>query len=276
MHLEKSRFAPRPSFRNACLIVLGTLAVPGAATAQERQITVAPGDTLRGIAMRELGDVGQWRAICDLNSAVIGADCDRILTGSQLRLPGVAGAAAPAPVAVPVTPVPAPAEIPAPAPAAAPEQLTESPPFALDLRMPDDVAALQSGDDTAYLTTATSDGVRLSGHQAEKPSPGGLTGGMIFVIDAQTEVLFSGQPVRVDFVLIADQAGSVEAAYSTADVGNSGWRTLALQPGLNEVSFDYDVPVMNNGNRDYIGLLPDPEGTGQTVIVQSVTVNLRD
>jgi hypothetical protein len=47
--------------------------------------TVQPGDTLFGIAQR-FGVNGGWRALCEMNRAVIGPDCARIKAGQVLRL----------------------------------------------------------------------------------------------------------------------------------------------------------------------------------------------
>lgn len=49
----------------------------------QQQYTVQPGDSLSQIAARELGNVGAWRQLCDINNL---ADCDRILAGQVLRL----------------------------------------------------------------------------------------------------------------------------------------------------------------------------------------------
>lgn len=49
----------------------------------QTQYTVQSGDSLGQIAMRELGDPGAWRDLCEINNL---ADCDRILTGQVLQL----------------------------------------------------------------------------------------------------------------------------------------------------------------------------------------------
>jgi LysM repeat protein len=50
----------------------------------QQQYTVQPGDSLGQIAIRELGDSGAWRDMCEINFL---ANCDRILTGQVLQLP---------------------------------------------------------------------------------------------------------------------------------------------------------------------------------------------
>ena len=49
--------------------------------------TVAPGDSLRSIALRLYGDSEQWVRIYDANRAAIGADPDAIVVGARLRIP---------------------------------------------------------------------------------------------------------------------------------------------------------------------------------------------
>jgi hypothetical protein len=41
-------------------------------------------------------------------------------------------------------------------------------------------------------------------------------------------------------------------------------------------SFEYQVPAMNNGNGDYLGIDPDPEGAGQSVTVAAILLEVID
>jgi nucleoid-associated protein YgaU len=67
---------------------------PSGAAPAARRYTVREGDTLTGIASRELGGVGRMDEILDLNR---GLDPDRVLVGQVLLLPAPApGAAVPA------------------------------------------------------------------------------------------------------------------------------------------------------------------------------------
>jgi LysM repeat protein len=66
-------------------IVRAQPAQPGAA-ASGRVYTVRPGDTLSGIAQRELGAASRWTEIADLNGIPRGAERN-IQPGQQLRLP---------------------------------------------------------------------------------------------------------------------------------------------------------------------------------------------
>jgi len=64
------------------------LALPGATPTQPppRLYTVRSGDTLSGIAQKQLGDANRWREIFKLNGDVI-SDPDRISPGQVLVLP---------------------------------------------------------------------------------------------------------------------------------------------------------------------------------------------
>ncbi|MER7173241.1 LysM peptidoglycan-binding domain-containing protein [Streptomyces mesophilus] len=45
------------------------------------------GDSLSAIAEHELGDMGRWRELYELNKQTIGADPDMIQPGMELKLP---------------------------------------------------------------------------------------------------------------------------------------------------------------------------------------------
>jgi hypothetical protein len=80
------------------------------------------------------------------------------------------------------------------------------------------------------------------------------TGGVSIRVPVEVEARASGGSVRVVVRAYAQQGGSsFGVAYSTNDVGNSGW----LQFPLTEIPTDYvlvyAVPRMNGGNGDYLG-----------------------
>jgi len=65
----------------------------------------------------------------------------------------------------------------------------------------------------------------------------------------------SGSLIRVTVRASAPEAGAqLGIAYSTADVGNSGWRQFELTTQPADYTFEYDVPVMNGGNGDFVGV----------------------
>lgn len=68
--------------------------------------------------------------------------------------------------------------------------------------------------------------------------------------------------------------GIVAVAYSTNDLGNSGWRTFALTREPTAHGFDYTVPPLVNGNGDFVGIDPDPEGAGHAVTIHAIHLEI--
>ena len=99
--------------------------------------------------------------------------------------------------------------------------------------------------------------------ETPKRYPRDATGGYSIRVSDQTELAASGKPVRVLVVARAAEAASssrLAVAYSTNEVGNSGWRWFPVGQEWAELEMDYDVPPMKNGRGDFIGLLPDKQG----------------
>ncbi|MDR7254959.1 nucleoid-associated protein YgaU [Nocardioides sp. BE266] len=65
--------------------------VPG--NSPETEHTVAPTETLSGIALETTGDADNWPALYEANQDVIGSDPNVILPGQELVLPGTGGTA---------------------------------------------------------------------------------------------------------------------------------------------------------------------------------------
>lgn len=107
--------------------------------------------------------------------------------------------------------------------------------------------------------------LKLSGGNPDALAAG-RTGGYSVPVPRATEVAASGARVRVS-VLARAAKGQAEAefllAYSTNEVGNSGWRKFAVGPDFDRRGFEWDVPVMIKGFGDYVGILPaEPGGAG--------------
>lgn len=108
--------------------------------------------------------------------------------------------------------------------------------------------------------------VRLSGVQSNSPSYG--KPGFHLTLPKAFEQAASGQTVRVTVAArrAPDASGkSFAIAYSTNDVGKSGWQRFDLTDQFASYSFTYQVPVMKAGNDDYIGILPDDGGAVEVI-----------
>jgi len=144
-----------PLRKSIAVLIFSLLSVP---LALGQTVTVQPGDTLSGIAKRELGSARRWQELCKLNHKVV-KDCDLVVVGTKLHLPAEAAPAAKSapPKAAPAKPAPAevaptettpaeepaakPEEAPAPAAVAPPEQQASEPPAAAETPKPSEPAA---------------------------------------------------------------------------------------------------------------------------------------
>ena len=120
------------------------------------------------------------------------------------------------------------------------------------------------------------DYVRVADGAADAPAIGHTAGYSIRLPDA-LESAASGRPISVKVIVRAAQ-GSDNAkfalAYSTNDVGNSGWRKLEALPEWSVCAIEYNVPVMKNGNGDFVGILPDVRGRpGVEVCFLAIHIN---
>ncbi len=87
--------------------------------------------------------------------------------------------------------------------------------------------------------------------------PHGRTGGYCLRLPDEFEKAASGAIVRVSVEARASSGvrrAGLAVAYSTNDVGNSGWRNFRLRQDFSTFEFTWAVPTMIAGNGDYIGL----------------------
>jgi len=103
--------------------------------------------------------------------------------------------------------------------------------------------------------------VKLSEGAADARS-NSKTGGYSIRVPDKFEAAVSGKTIKVSVVARGDKgAARFAVAYSTNDVGNSGWRWFNATPEWSAFEMIYRVPVMKNAKGDFIGLLPTPAGT---------------
>jgi hypothetical protein len=124
-------------------------------------------------------------------------------------------------------------------------------PFSLGRGM---IAAVEIDETGAtHLTLANGDA---------KAASSGTTGGYGLRVPDELERAASGR--RAIVRAIARAAGGGQArfalAYSTSEVGNSGWRWFAAGPDWSAYAMEFAVPPMIKGNGDYVGILPGPRG----------------
>lgn len=258
----------------AILTGFGIFSLSLSVVASAETITVKRGDTLSKLAQEHLGNLDAWKELCEANKSTIGRRCNRIYPGMVLTIPGSEPAAETV-TETPAEPEAAEAAEAAEAPAApaepAPTYVEGSGRYSLDL-------STRSGP----VFTAP-DGYRndrpqgesyevLAGSVSPIPTSSGKPGIWLQLDGFEQEA--SGQTVTVEFEIEGTAGGQIALAYSTFDVGNSGWEYFDLTGSRQTVSFEYDVPELNKGNGDFIGILPDPDGTGQTVRVYSVSATV--
>ena len=123
-------------------------------------------------------------------------------------------------------------------------------PFSIDKGMSAAIATDESG--VEYLAIAKG---------SPEAKPWGVTEGYSIRVPDEVEAAASGNHVVV--TTIARSAGGGQSrfavAYSTNEVGNSGWRWFAVGPEWSLHEMRFVVPPMIKGNGDFVGVLPEPE-----------------
>jgi hypothetical protein len=103
----------------------------------------------------------------------------------------------------------------------------------------------------------------------ERANSTGSTGGYGVRVSDELEKLASGRAIKLRLLARSLDAakGRIACAYSTNEVGNSGWRWMSFGPEWEIKSFDYKVPPMKDGKGDFVGLLPPPASAPETEIL---------
>ena len=108
---------------------------------------------------------------------------------------------------------------------------------------------------------------------------GTLSAGVGAVIPPQFESRLPGRTIRVEITLSNADAELTETAmgYFTVGVGDTGWRRRAISAEGGVLTLRHAVPENAPlGNNDWVGLWPDPDGSGRSVAVRRVEVRLVD
>lgn len=125
------------------------------------------------------------------------------------------------------------------------------------------------------VSAGTTPLVQLAGVQSNATSSG--PPGIYLRLPDQFEKAASAHKVRVT-VFARHPADAPNAsfaiAYSTNEVGNSGWQKFTLTDQLARYSFIFAVPAMVKGLGDYIGILPDPSGAKGSVEIAGIVAEV--
>jgi len=109
--------------------------------------------------------------------------------------------------------------------------------------------------------------IRLANGKPDAAS-NGVTDGYSIRLPDTIEAAASGRLISVS--VVARAAGHAQSrfaiAYSTNDMGNSGWRWQEAGPDWSVFTTEYEVPVMTKAHGDFVGILPDMQGRSGTEI----------
>ena len=117
---------------------------------------------------------------------------------------------------------------------------------------------------TYSTATASTGTVALISNVPDAAVSTGRTDGVAVQLPVEFERQASGHQVSVTVRAAAAQGGMLGVAYSTSEVGNSGWRQFVLSSEPHDFTFTYDVPEMRAGNGDFLGFRS--YGTGQVQV----------
>ena len=119
-----------------------------------------------------------------------------------------------------------------------------------------------SGSSSARIVTAT-----------QSSSAAGTTGAVYFAIPEEIALSFGGRKILITcYAKAATSSGasSFQIAYSTNEVGNSGFSSFTPTTSWQVFAFTYDVPDPVNGGTDFIGIQGD--GSSGVLYVDNVAV----
>lgn len=133
-----------------------------------------------------------------------------------------------------------------------------------------------AGQGVAYELSPTAWIITPPEAQAERYSHG-PTSGLSFALDDTFEGLASGQLVTVE-ISARQTDGPIDfvAAYSTNDVGNSGWQRFTANSEFSAYTFEFNVPPMRAGQLDYVGVELPAEYADGTLEIQWIRISVSE
>lgn len=124
-----------------------------------------------------------------------------------------------------------------------------------------------------FTVSKSGDALQLAG-SVDDPKPGRETGGISFRLPEEFEKQASGKSAKITVYGSSEQGGEIKVSYSTNGVGNSRWRVLTMEKEVTGPSFTFNVPQAKSYDGDFIGVLPDPDGTGKNLDLRAIIVDL--
>jgi len=103
-------------------------------------------------------------------------------------------------------------------------------------------------------------------------SSAGTTDGYYVEIPEEIALEYGGRTVEITIWARQDTANAFAVAYSTADVGNSGWRSFFPTSNWQSFRFTYEVPEPSGGGSDYLGLLGDATTNSGATFFDAITI----
>lgn len=111
--------------------------------------------------------------------------------------------------------------------------------------------------------------------KAQGADASGTTVATRIVIPEAVALAFGGRRVRISLYAkqpATNAATAFAVAYSTNDVGNSGWQQFTPTTSWTRFEFTYDVSNPGVGGVDYLGICGDANGAGNGTLVDLVTI----
>lgn len=121
--------------------------------------------------------------------------------------------------------------------------------------------AVQRG---SSITASNRDGfVTIGGGVATSVSSGMISEAYTVVLPDAFEANASGRTIRMTVLARAtSNPVNFKLAYSTNEVGNSGWEIFEAGVAFTEHTFEWSVPPMKDGRGDFAGIQPPLAGEG--------------
>ena len=117
--------------------------------------------------------------------------------------------------------------------------------------------------------------VQITWTGTSNPASSGTTGGAYLTIPERIALGFANKRIKVTVYAkqpSSNASSSIAVAYSTNDVGNSGWQNFTPTTSWAPYSFFYDVPKPSSGGTDFLGIWADTNNTGKSILIDNIVI----